>query len=91
MTTNLSVCFDYSLYMTFNITFFVFFKLQHRRCSLLGIDACPDLQSQQQRFLKHGWSDSWAVDMAQVYDLLPRDERHRYSYSMGSYSLLGKW
>ncbi len=52
---------------------------QHRRCSLLGIDACPDLDSQCKRFQDHGWSEAWAVDMAEVYrQLLPRDECTRY-------------
>lgn len=51
---------------------------QHRRCSLLGIDAFPDLDSQRKRFLSHGWSDSWALDMTEVYNLLPKDECIRY-------------
>ena len=52
--------------------------LQHRRCSLLGIDACPDLESQRQRFLRHGWAEAWGLDMADVYNLLPKEERARY-------------
>lgn len=43
-------------------------------CSLLGIDTCPDLESQQKRFLENGWTKSWALDMNQVYSSLPLEE-----------------
>ncbi|XP_065898221.1 leucine carboxyl methyltransferase 1-like isoform X1 [Dysidea avara] len=53
-------------------------NIKARGCSLLGIDACPDLESQQRRYLNNGWSASWAVDMDTVYQqLLPADEISR--------------
>ena len=57
--------------------FIVISHLQYRGCSLLGINACPDLDSQKQRFLGNGWGNAWALDMAETYRLLPRDEVHR--------------
>ena len=51
--------------------------LQYRGCSLLGINACPDLDSQRQRFLSNGWGNTWAMDMAETYRLLPQDEVQR--------------
>ncbi len=44
----------------------------------MGIDACPDLDSQRKRFLDHNWESSWALDMAEVYRSLPKDECVRY-------------
>ena len=60
-----------SLVVHFLISIMLF---QHRRCSLLGIDACPDLESQRRRFLNNGWSEAWGLDMAEVYRLLPQEE-----------------
>ena len=51
--------------------------LQHRGCTLLGINACPDLESQKQRFLNGGFSNAWALDMMEVYRLLPPADTHR--------------
>ncbi|XP_064381999.1 leucine carboxyl methyltransferase 1-like isoform X2 [Halichondria panicea] len=52
-------------------------NLAHRGCSLLGINACPDLESQKQRFLGNGWQCTWALDMAEVYQQLPKNEIQR--------------
>ncbi len=52
-------------------------SLQLRGCSLLGINGCPDLEAQRQRFLGNGWQCAWALDMAEVFQQLPRDEIQR--------------
>eukprot|EP00731_Ephydatia_muelleri_P010121 Em0005g707a len=48
--------------------------LKSRGCSLLGIEACPDLHSQKERYIQNGWQGAWSLDMNQVYMLLPREE-----------------
>lgn len=52
-------------------------NLSSRKCSLLGIDACPDLESQKKRYLDNGWSDAWALDMQEVYTSLPQEDVRR--------------
>ena len=54
-------------------------NLSSRGCTLLGIDACPDLAAQERRFHDNGWNYAWAVSMDQVYfKLLPKDDVKRY-------------
>ena len=53
-------------------------NLSSRGCTLLGIDACPDLAAQERRFHDSGWNHAWALSMDQVYfKLLPKDEVER--------------
>jgi len=53
-------------------------NLESRGCSLLGLDAYPDLESQKERFLKLGWKRHDAWDMNDVYKYyLPVDELKR--------------
>ena len=78
MQANLSVS-----YLLINPLFQVvliasFLLFQQRGCTLLGINACPDLKSQEDRFLNNGFSSAWALDMAEVYRLLPPTEKQRY-------------
>ncbi|XP_048576102.1 leucine carboxyl methyltransferase 1 isoform X2 [Nematostella vectensis] len=49
-------------------------NLKCRECTLVGALACPDIESQKQRYLSHGWQDARAFTMAEVYKNLPRDD-----------------
>lgn len=46
-------------------------NLKTRGCSLSGVEACKDFESQKKRFLQVGWDVSVAWDMMQVYHFLP--------------------
>lgn len=52
-------------------------NLNKRGCSLSGVGACRDLESQKQRFLEVGWEAAEAWDMTQVYRLLPQADVQR--------------
>ncbi|KAI1286101.1 Leucine carboxyl methyltransferase 1 [Halotydeus destructor] len=53
-------------------------SLHQRQCELFGVNACTDLESQRQRFLKTGWTTAVAWDMNRIYkNFLPRAEVER--------------
>lgn len=52
-------------------------NLRGRNCELVGAFACPDLQSHKQRFLSHSWEKADVLDMTNVYNRLPFDDRKR--------------
>ncbi|KAI8812165.1 S-adenosyl-L-methionine-dependent methyltransferase [Cladochytrium replicatum] len=43
-------------------------NLKFRNIELPGIFACPTLEDQKSRYLRQGWSASFAVDMLQLYE-----------------------
>ena len=57
-----------------NISTIIFSFAQSRGCSLLGMEACPDTESQVKRYHDNGWEGAWSMDMAEVYARLPRDD-----------------
>eukprot|EP00052_Salpingoeca_macrocollata_P018451 m.151682 g.151682 ORF g.151682 m.151682 type:complete len:217 (+) comp20701_c0_seq12:171-821(+) len=52
-------------------------NLRTRGCALLGLEACPDLAAQKQRFLAAGFGQADALDMNGVYLRLEEDDRKR--------------
>ncbi|XP_072312620.1 leucine carboxyl methyltransferase 1 [Eucyclogobius newberryi] len=52
-------------------------NLQHRHCTLAGVEVCQSLDSQKERFLKSGWERSDALDMMTVYSMLPQEDVER--------------
>ncbi|XP_044742699.1 leucine carboxyl methyltransferase 1 [Chrysoperla carnea] len=52
-------------------------NLKARGCNLAGIDACKNLETQQERFKKAGWDGATAWDMIKIYHALPSTDRHR--------------
>ncbi|KAK5650367.1 hypothetical protein RI129_001396 [Pyrocoelia pectoralis] len=52
-------------------------NLRARGCTLAGIAACKNLDTQRNRFLDNNWQGSKAWDMVQVYYALPTSERQR--------------
>nr|CAG4640981.1 EOG090X08O3 [Eulimnadia texana] len=52
-------------------------NLKTRGCELAGIDDCLSLDTQENRFIDNGWDGASALDMLQVYHLLPKDEINR--------------
>lgn len=53
-------------------------NLQSRGCALLGLEAHPDLASQEARFRRNGFPFVKAIDMKQVYyDVLAKQDRAR--------------
>lgn len=53
-------------------------NLKRRGCELKGIQAHPDLPSQQSRFLSRGWTNVKALDMKQIYyEILSKKDRAR--------------
>jgi tRNA wybutosine-synthesizing protein 4 len=49
-------------------------NLRRRGCELKGLEAHPDLESEENRFKRLGWSNSHAVDMNAVYSHVIPDE-----------------
>ncbi|CAI8031987.1 Leucine carboxyl methyltransferase 1 [Geodia barretti] len=49
-------------------------NLKSRGCALLGMETCPDSESQVKRYHDNGWEGAWSMDMAEVYARLPRDD-----------------
>ncbi|KAJ0060095.1 hypothetical protein NL108_003923, partial [Boleophthalmus pectinirostris] len=49
-------------------------NLQHRHCTLAGVEVCQSLDTQKERFLKAGWEHSDALDMMTVYGMLPQED-----------------
>lgn len=58
-------------------------NLQRRGCALLGIDDCPTLEAQRERFISHGWTNCMAHDMNTIYGALPRDDVQRSALGDG--------
>ncbi|KAK7918985.1 hypothetical protein WMY93_010269 [Mugilogobius chulae] len=52
-------------------------NLQHRHCTLAGVEVCQSLDSQKDRFLKNGWEHANALDMITVYSMLPQEDVER--------------
>lgn len=52
-------------------------NLRTRGCTLAGIVACKNLDTQKDRFINCGWRGSKSWDMVQVYYALPAAERQR--------------
>uniref|UniRef100_A0A3B4A1Q1 Leucine carboxyl methyltransferase 1 n=1 Tax=Periophthalmus magnuspinnatus TaxID=409849 RepID=A0A3B4A1Q1_9GOBI len=52
-------------------------NLQHRHCTLAGVQVCQSLDSQKERFLKAGWEHADALDMMTVYGMLPQEDVER--------------
>ncbi|KAJ1532223.1 hypothetical protein ONE63_000841 [Megalurothrips usitatus] len=52
-------------------------NLRLRQCSLSGVSACQNLDSQRQRFSNNDWEGSQAWDMVEVYESIPGAERQR--------------
>jgi len=52
-------------------------NLRGRNCELLGASACPDLDSHKQRFLSNNWEKAEVLDMMNVYNCLPYNDRTR--------------
>lgn len=52
-------------------------NLRGRNCELLGALACPDVESHKQRFLSNNWEKADALDMMNVYNGLPFEDRTR--------------
>lgn len=52
-------------------------NLRGRNCELLGAMACPDIESHKQRFLSNNWEKAEALDMVNVYNCLPFEDRTR--------------
>lgn len=50
-------------------------NLRARGCSLSGIAACKNLETQKERFVNNNWQGAKAWDMVQVYYALPTPER----------------
>jgi len=53
------------------------YNLEQRGTPLLGIYNCPDLSSQQLRFLSLGWGNSKALNMNEVYSKLDKTRVQR--------------
>eukprot|EP00397_Hematodinium_sp_SG-2012_P037168 GEMP01040239.1.p1 GENE.GEMP01040239.1~~GEMP01040239.1.p1 ORF type:complete len:330 (+),score=44.45 GEMP01040239.1:33-992(+) len=52
-------------------------NLNQRGCPLLSIHDFPTLESQEKRYLEHGWKFVRSNNMNEVYHSLPEDERRR--------------
>ncbi|KAE8749828.1 hypothetical protein FOCC_FOCC003296 [Frankliniella occidentalis] len=52
-------------------------NLRLRQCSLSGVSACQNLDSQRRRFTDNNWEGTQAWDMVEVYDNIPGIERQR--------------
>lgn len=52
-------------------------NLQHRHCTLAGVEVCQSLESQKDRFLRTGWEHANALDMMTVYSMLPQEDVER--------------
>lgn len=52
-------------------------NLRLRQCSLSGVAACQNLDSQRKRFTDNNWDGSQAWDMVEVYESIPAIERQR--------------
>jgi tRNA wybutosine-synthesizing protein 4 len=53
-------------------------NLKRRGCELKGIQAHPDLPSQESRFLSRGWTNVKALDMKRIYyEILSKKDRAR--------------